>query len=293
VGELTRSPDLDRQPAATLSFLCSALQATGQDSLHREVLRRAQWKYPGDFWINQRLGVNLIWTRVPQNMEEGMSYLRAALALRPNYCHSFDNLGNGYFLRGELDEAIACYRKAVELHPRESSHLNNLGEALVKHEMFQEAISVLQKSVEFGRSNAGPYGDLAMILCNAPDVRLRDYDRAEELAATAVKLAPTAGNFWTALGVARYRHGKWPEACEALEKSLKLGTGGLGGGFRWPDAIDWLFLAMSHRQMGHVEDSRRCYEQAVTWIETNKQHVDETVRRLRAEADELLKQPTK
>ncbi len=117
---LVTSADLDRQPAATLSFLSAALRASGKHREQELVLRRAQWKYPADYWINHRLGVDLIWRQSPNDVRDGIGYMRAAVALRPESAHSIMNLGNGYAHLGQHDQAIACYRKAIELKPDSS-----------------------------------------------------------------------------------------------------------------------------------------------------------------------------
>ena len=96
------------------------------------------------------------------------------------------------------------------------------------------------------------YAELSMIHSNCPDARLRNPRRAAELAEKAVELEPQVSNHWTALGIARYREGQWQEARTAFDKSLQLGTGSSGGAFRWADAIDWFFLAMSHWQLGQA-----------------------------------------
>ena len=95
-SNLVTSADLDRQPAATLSFLSAALRASGKYLEMELVLRRAQWKYPADYWINHRLGVDLIWRQSPDDVQEGIGYMRAAVALRPESAHAIMNLGNGY-----------------------------------------------------------------------------------------------------------------------------------------------------------------------------------------------------
>ena len=78
---LATSAELDRQPAATLCFIYAALQANDTLYLERElVLRRAQWKYPADYWINHRLGCDLIFGR-PDCVQEGIGYVQAAVAL--------------------------------------------------------------------------------------------------------------------------------------------------------------------------------------------------------------------
>lgn len=48
------------------------------------------------------------------------------------------------------------------------------------------------------------------------------------------------------------------------------------------------FLAMSNWQLGNMVEARKCYDQAVGWIEKNKPQ-DEELLRFRTEAAELLK----
>ena len=69
---LVTSADLQRQPAATLTFLSAALRANANYLLELEVLRQAQWKYPADYWINHRLGVDLIWRSRPNSSRKGL-----------------------------------------------------------------------------------------------------------------------------------------------------------------------------------------------------------------------------
>ena len=122
LANLVKSADLDRQPAATLTFLSSALRASGKDREQELVLRRAQWKYPADYWINFRLGTDLIWRQSPNDVRDGIGYMRAAVALRPESAHSVMNLGNGYEHLGQHDQAIACFRKAIELQAELFGH---------------------------------------------------------------------------------------------------------------------------------------------------------------------------
>jgi tetratricopeptide (TPR) repeat protein len=291
LGDLVKSADLDRQPAATLSFLSGALRASGKYPEMEMVLRRAQWNYPADYWINHRLGVDLIWRRTPEDVREGIGYMRAAVALRPESSHSMMNLGNGYAALGQFDQAIACYRKAIELKPNSSYCYANLGSALVRKGLYEEAIAALEQSIKFGPNlEITGHADLSMIFSNCPVARLRNPRRAVELAEQAVEIEPQASNNWTALGIARYRQSQWQEACTAFDKSLQLRTGSQGGDFRWADAIDWFFLAMSNWQLGQQEQARQWYDRAVQGMVKgqNWQTDVEQLRRFRAEAEELL-----
>jgi tetratricopeptide (TPR) repeat protein len=152
VVALAKSADVDRQPAATICFLGAAIGELGRPfgseryELQVNLLRRAQSRYPSDFWINHKLGTVLV-LNVPSGAPEGMSYLRAAVAVRPDNGHALMNLGSGYDALGQPEQAIACYRKAVELAPESAVCYYDLGRALTIQDHYAEAIGALQKCV--------------------------------------------------------------------------------------------------------------------------------------------------
>ncbi|MEX0611425.1 MAG: tetratricopeptide repeat protein, partial [Pirellulales bacterium] len=286
---LATTADLDRQPAATLSFLCAALRANAIFPLEIAVLRQAQWNNPADYWISHRLGISLIWTRSPHHVEEGIGYMRAAVALRPESAHAMMNLGSGHRFLRQYDQAIGCYRKAIELRPNYSRCFYNLGVALGKKGLHEEASAAFEEAIKLEPDLAAEaYSELSMIHSTRPDLHLRNPRRAAELAEKAVQIEPYVSNHWTALGVAHYRESQWQEARTALDKSLELGTDGTGGPLRWAEAIDWFFLAMSYWHMRQQDQARECYDRAVEWMEKLPTD-DEQLRRFRAEAEELLK----
>ena len=148
LDNLVTSADLDRQPAATLTLLYAALWASGKHREQELVLRRAQWKYPADYWINHRLGVDLIWRQSPNDIRDGIGYMRAAVALRPESAHSVMNLGNGYKHLGQHDQAIACYRKAIELQPNSSDRLLQSRATLGRKGLYEEAIAAFEQAIK-------------------------------------------------------------------------------------------------------------------------------------------------
>jgi uncharacterized protein HemY len=81
------------------------------------------------------------------------------------------------------------------------------------------------------------------------------------------------------MGVARYRAGQWEEAVAALEKAMRLSSGG--------DAGDWLFLALAHWQLGHKDKAGAYYQKAARWMDQKRPERPE-LRRFRAEAAALL-----
>jgi tetratricopeptide (TPR) repeat protein len=180
IRDLAKSADVDRQPAATICFLADAvdhargLSRADRDALRIDLLRRTQSRYPSDFWINHTLGVILIFD-VPGGVPEGMGYLRAAVAVRPESAHTLMNLGTGYGALGQPEQAIACYRKAIELEPDSVACHFNLGRALINRHCYPEAVEALQKIVEHDPGSKDALANL--IICY---IALQQPERAKE-----------------------------------------------------------------------------------------------------------------
>ena len=169
MAQLANSPDLQRQPVATLSFVCAVLHMnevlfTETDS----ILRGAQLKYPNDFWINHRLGINLTYRFAPNEVRSGIGYLRAAVAIRPESAHAVMNLGNGFLMLKQYDEAIVYFRKSLEIEPTFYSCYVNLGKAaLARQGRYEEAIAAFEKYIEMEPASQPihvlePYSELAL-----------------------------------------------------------------------------------------------------------------------------------
>ena len=156
----------------------------------------------------------------------------------------------------------------------------NLGSALYGAGRFEDAVAAFRDAIRLNPEGAYSLSLLSQIRANAPDTKWRDPHEALELARKAVKLNPQSGLAWQALGLARYRSAEWQAGIEALEKSIEVQPDGA-------DAMQWFFLAMSHRQLDHQDHARQWFDKAVQWTETNLPQ-NEELQRFRAEAAELL-----
>jgi serine/threonine protein kinase/Flp pilus assembly protein TadD len=179
-------------------------------------------------------------------------------------------------------EAIAVHEKLAAEFPQEVQYRQALfSEYYLLAQMgnIQEAERGYRKLLALDPTNALAHNNLARLLATCPDPKVRNASWAVELARKAVELEPKQGSWWNTLGAARYRAGDPKAAIDALTKAMELRQGG--------DSSDWFFLAMAHWQLGHKEEARNWYDQAVAWMRKNKPH-DEELRRFRSEAEETL-----
>src|SRR5262249_52085179 len=91
-------------PTPTLMPFAYALEWTQAIEHGQAVLRKAQRRHPGDFWINYNLSQYPRKMNTPQ-ADDAVRYATVAVALRPQSPLAYNNLGNALLDRGRRDEA--------------------------------------------------------------------------------------------------------------------------------------------------------------------------------------------
>jgi serine/threonine protein kinase/Tfp pilus assembly protein PilF len=182
----------------------------------------------------------------------------------------------------DAEDKIRFYTAAIAVRPKNADTHEFLAEALLRRGKRDEAIAEYSKAIELNPNFSRLYNNLAWLLATCAEPQYRNPVRAVELAKKAVELSQTEPGYWNTLGVAHYRAGNWKESIAALEKSERLAPG------RYL-AFNDFFLSMAHWQLGHKQQARKEYEQALEWME-KKEPKNEELRRFRAEAEGLLKQ---
>jgi eukaryotic-like serine/threonine-protein kinase len=285
-GAITASQkaiEFDPKNAGAHTTLAYALQSKGDLAGAIAAFQKAIEFDPKSAVAYGRLGDAL---RAKGEANGAIAAFRKALELDPDYAGANRALGNLLRAKGDLTGAIIAYRKVITLKPDDAVAHDTLGNLLRTTGDLVDAISCLEKANEL--SPTGPHcNGLAWLLATCPDPKLRDPQRAVALARKAVELAPKQGHFHTTLGVAYYRlDSAAPAVVAALNKSVELRKGG--------DVVDWLFLAMAHGQQGNCKEGRKWYDQAVQWLEKNKETLAndkaraEELRRFRSEAEVVL-----
>jgi tetratricopeptide (TPR) repeat protein len=213
--KLARDVDAPAQPPQALWLLDRALHATGAREGAVGLLRRAQAAFPGDFWINESLGMALRDAQPPQ-YEEAIRFLSVAVALRPSSAGARINLGGALAARGRLDEAVATYRQALALRPDYALAHYNLGTILGRKGRPDEAITSFRKAIARRPGYAMAYSDLGVLLL--------ENGRPEEAVAAfrkVVALHPSAAGAHYNLGNGLSASGLLDEAITAYRRAIE------------------------------------------------------------------------
>ncbi|MHC4706876.1 MAG: tetratricopeptide repeat protein [Planctomycetota bacterium] len=212
--------------------------------------------------------------------DRAIADLSKAIGLDPNDPDAWQVRGYAYANLKQWDKALADSSKAIELEPDNSDHWWNRARVYSDMGKSEEAIADFSKVIELDPGARRALDGFAWQLASGPE-HLRNPALAVKVATKVVEARPETGSPWCTLGLAYYRNGQYEEALEVLLKSIELEPSG-------GDAILTGFIvAMTYQQLGHVEESRAQYDQAVEWIKENAPD-DDNLNGFRAETEQLL-----
>jgi serine/threonine-protein kinase len=142
LAEEARRADL---PEATAELLGGVLRAFGLIGQARVILRRAQRRYPGNYWITVHLGMSYH-QDAPQDVQQAIRFYTAARTLRrdPEVLHLLGlALGNA----GRMNEAVANLQEALALQPGHAEARRVLANCLLEQGMLDEAVAAFRALV--------------------------------------------------------------------------------------------------------------------------------------------------
>jgi serine/threonine-protein kinase len=246
--KLAAADDVGTLPARALDRLARQLDKVKAHASAARLLRRAQQRYPADFWVNQNLGQVLQLLSPPQ-WDEAVRFLTAAVALRPDSPGCLLNLGNALSGNGQVDEALACYKKAIALDAKYAHAHANLGMALVEKGKADEAIACYRQAIALDPKLANAYHSLGDAL------RLKgQVDEAIKCYRKVVELKPKNALARNSLGVALHDKGKEDEANACWRKAVELDP---------KLAMAHLNLGAALNKKGQVEEAMACCKKAI------------------------------
>jgi serine/threonine protein kinase/Tfp pilus assembly protein PilF len=229
-------------PPSTLVLLGSALINVQAPDRAVALLRQAQRRHRGDFWVNHELARALQRLPAPP-WEEVIRACAAAVAIRPQSPVAHYNLGHAFRSKGALDEAAAAYREAVRLAPHYAFAHDNLGAVLKDQGKVEEAIAEFRLALAIDPKLAMAYSNLGSALLSQGH-----FDNASAACRKAIELKPNFAPSHHNLAIALKAQGK-PE--EAVAE------------FRLAIAAEPTFAA-AHTNLGAVLQGQGKLDEAIT-----------------------------
>jgi WD40 repeat protein/Flp pilus assembly protein TadD len=194
-------------------------------------------------------------------------------------------LAVAHYQLGQYTEAAEAAQRHLALCPDCVWALDHLAGCRAALDAPEEAIKLLNQALQASPDVPGPIHNLARIYANGPS-RIRDPDKALPLVQRAIALAPNSANYQNTLGIVYYRMGRYAQAVETLERSLRESQEAFA-------ASDLFFLAMCHARSGDPSKAKDCYDRAVHWMQARQGKLSPHSKKLldayRAEAEGLVK----
>jgi serine/threonine-protein kinase len=221
--QLAQSAPPEELPAVTLEMLGAKVvnEVKGPGPI-LTLLRRAQRRFPADFWINQQLAYALHYKVQPARLEESIGFYRAAVALRPQSPGARFNLAlclddrddQG---RDDKGAAIAEYQEAIRLKPGWVAPYVNLGIVLMGAGKLDEALACCEEAIRLQPNEALAHLNLGLVLQNKGnlDGAIASYEHA-------TRLRPDLARAYGGLGEALLGRGRFAEARTATRRGLEL-----------------------------------------------------------------------
>jgi tetratricopeptide (TPR) repeat protein len=120
--------------------------------------------------------------------DDAVKCLAKVIDLNPKYPGVHKRMGITLLAAGKADEAIKHLEEALRTNPNEAEVYVNLGLAYSKLGKYKPAIQNCTKAVKLKPDSANILNSMAWLLATAPDISVRDANKAIEIAQQACKL---------------------------------------------------------------------------------------------------------
>jgi tetratricopeptide (TPR) repeat protein len=201
----------------TLSAVGRALMRLKSLKPAEALLRKAQQRYPGDFWINlnlaQIIGEAKDALGKAIRVDDAIPFKRVCVALRPQCAAAHNNLGYALHDKGDLDGAIAAFRKAIRLKKDYAMAHYNLGNALREKGELHAAIAEYKKAKGYAKAHC----------CLGIALQIKgDIDGAIAEFREAIRLKPNLAEAYYNLGNALRDKGDLHAAIAEFKRAIRL-----------------------------------------------------------------------
>jgi Tfp pilus assembly protein PilF len=141
----------------------------------------------------------------------------------PDNHRAYNNRGNAYARKGDLDKAIADYDQAIRSKPKFAQAYHNRGNTYLNKGEVDKAIADYDQAIRSKPNFAEACNNLAFMLATHPEPQLRDGARAVRLAERACELGQyKVPAHVDTLAAAYAEVGQFDKAVETAQKAIQL-----------------------------------------------------------------------
>jgi serine/threonine-protein kinase len=196
LAALADEVDVRTQRPSALIALAEHLGANGRRKAAVDLLRRAQWEHPEDFWLAFYQAFMQGDSDDPAVLEDTVRCYAMAVALRPHDVEAWSGYTKILSKKGQLDEALIAARRAAALEPNNSYAQMALDGALTNKGDLEGARVARRRALELlsERVRRDPQDDNAWLSWGYIKERLGDRDGAMEAYREAARVSPR--NAW-------------------------------------------------------------------------------------------------
>lgn len=151
--------------------------------------------------------------------EKAISHYTRALELKPDIPEGYNNRGNAYRDKGEIDKAIKDYNMAIESDPEDAVPYNNRGVAHLNSGNIDEAIRDFSKAIECDSEDANAYNNLGVAYFDKGEI-----EKTTKEYSTAIELNPEFADAYRNRGIAWLHLREWEKAREDLAIAMEMGV---------------------------------------------------------------------
>ena len=158
-------------------------------------------------------------------LDEAISKLQTAVALRPENAPAHDNLAKALLKKGQVAEAMVHYRKFLELEPANVEARNTLGTALIQQGKLREAIDQWQEVLAIQPENGNAASNLAWVFATSTDDSIRNGTGAIQLGERALSISNgKIPMIYRVLAAAYAESGRFADAVETAQRGVDLAS---------------------------------------------------------------------
>jgi tetratricopeptide (TPR) repeat protein len=157
--------------------------------------------------------------------DEATAHYSKAVEIDPSYVQAHNNLGALSLQNGRLDDSVAHLQTALAINPDSADAHNNLANTLLRMARIDEALAHYNQALELRPTDANVRNNLAWLLATFPEPRIRNGQRAVQLAEQADVMTGGVNPVLIATLSAAYAEtGRFQEAVRTARRALDLAT---------------------------------------------------------------------